>query len=168
MIILCTVLGIVVVIPDFILSLLWIIKFPAYVKKLSCSVTDISDNTEVCEISKGKRFFQHITKLFLINLCACIVSIVAFIVNILFRGGIPFYPAPLVILLCGGVVVSIVLDIFVKRIGGRSNIKVLNDFDKKLYPLGLASSAITSTCIFIGFFFAEVMACAVYMIQLLV
>ncbi|MGN0508840.1 MAG: hypothetical protein ACI4GX_06360 [Ruminococcus sp.] len=168
MITFCEIMGIVLILPTVILTAFQIAKFPKEVRKISdCNVNDF-ENVELYEIHKSKQFFKQITKLFLINFCAFVISVIVFIVNIILNKGIPFYPAPLIILLCGGVCAAIALDIYIKRIGNINNIKVLNHFDKKLYPLGLASISITSICIFIGFFFSEVVACAVYMIQLMI
>ncbi|MGN0813531.1 MAG: hypothetical protein ACI4MQ_08500 [Candidatus Coproplasma sp.] len=168
MITFCKIIAITILIATVVLTLFWIAKFPQKVKKISdCNVSDF-ESIELYDIYKSKQFFKQITKLFLINFCAFIISVIAFIVNIILSEGIPFYSAPLIILLCGGASAAIALDIFIKIIGNKNKIKVLNHFDKKLYPLGLASTSITSICIFIGFFFSEVVACAIYMIQLMI
>lgn len=165
MILFCQVLGIVISITVIILTVLWLIKFPEKVRKLSEKVNTI--NNETYEIERSKGFFKSIVKLFLINFIACLISVTVFIVSIVLSDGIPFHPAPLIILLCGGLCLAIALDLFIQKIGNKNQIKVVNNFDKNLYPIGFSSVAITSICVIIGFCFAEIIACAIYMLLLI-
>lgn len=165
----CEILGIVISLPAIVLTAIWFVKFPKKVRRLSHNISeDGAKSVESIELHRSKQFFKLIVKLLLINLPAFIISISVFILYIILNGGVQFYPAPLIVALCGGTLSFLILDIYIKNVGKKNNIKVLNRFDKNLYPIGFASVAITSFCIVLGFIFADVIACAIYMLLLII
>lgn len=163
------ILGIAVSLPTIVLTVIWFVKFPKKVKSLSENISNDGANADdSSEQNRSKRFFKLIVKLLLINLPAFLISVTVFILNIILNGGIPFYPAPLIVALCGGTLSFLILDIYIKNVGKKNNIKVLNRFDNKLYPIGFSSVAVTSFSIVCGFVFAEIIACAIYMLLLII
>ena len=165
----CKILGIAVSLPTIVLTVIWFVEFPKKIKRIAENLSDDGASAdERVELYRSKRFFKLIVKLLLINLPAFIISVTVFILNIILSGGIPFYPAPLIVALCGGTLSFLILDIYIKNVGKKNNIKVLNRFDNNLYPIGLSSVAVTSFSIVCGFIFAEIIACAIYMLLLII
>lgn len=156
--------AVIVAVTDIILTVLWLIKFPRKIKALSGSGSETDENFE---IKRSKMYFKEITKLSYFNFPAFLISLTVFILRIVTCDGMQFYPAPLLILLCGMVCIFIPLNIFIYTVGKKNGIKVLFKLDNKLYPIGIVSNFITSFSIFIGLLISSITACAVYMIMLI-
>lgn len=164
MLIFLQIIGVLMAMPDIIITVVWCIRFPQRIKALSDTPISNFENEELYEVYRSKQFYKQLTKLLLINLPAHIISIVSFILYIVISKNYATYPIPILVGAFGMFCIAIPINILIDKSGKKYNIQVFNSFYKKLFPIGCDSKLLGIICLLAGYFVAETIACAVYML----
>ncbi len=159
----CKLVGIIDLIPCIVFVTLFLICFQKKLAKLP-----VTDDVE-SEKQRGRFFYRNIFIFFLIVLDFEIISVSAFVLNITFGEKIPFYASPVIVLCILAFAFTVIFHIGFGKFAVKYQIKNYNPFTHKLTPVSvLGDKGLLGLGLFIGVGLAEIVACAVYMVMLLV